>query len=118
MAVSTIPTAIPDKSSEDKFKEINEALCRALRPRRRKQSDTYGSSGFHKQYSKRISSAFRLWRTFQIWAWGVTRHFFTPVRQSGGRGAGAVVSGLVPKRGDLELETDISFPRCALGARR
>ncbi len=41
-----------DKASEEKFKEISEAYAVLSDPEKKKQYDTYGSTGFHQRYSQ------------------------------------------------------------------
>lgn len=41
-----------DKTAEAKFKEISEAYAVLSDPEKKKQYDTYGSSGFHQRYSQ------------------------------------------------------------------
>ncbi|BEQ13305.1 DnaJ C-terminal domain-containing protein [Desulfoferula mesophila] len=41
-----------DKEAEDKFKEINEAYAVLSDPKKKKEFDTYGSSGFKQRYSQ------------------------------------------------------------------
>src|ERR1035437_645563 len=53
LAVKYHPDRNPnDKSAEDKFKDINEAYAVLSDPEKKQQYDTFGSSGFHKQYSQ------------------------------------------------------------------
>ncbi|MBU0943009.1 MAG: J domain-containing protein [Proteobacteria bacterium] len=41
-----------DKAAEEKFKEISEAYAVLSDPNKKKQYDTYGSTGFHQRYSQ------------------------------------------------------------------
>ena len=41
-----------DKEAEDKFKELNEAYAVLSDPKKRSEYDTFGSAGFHQQYSQ------------------------------------------------------------------
>src|SRR3954465_13623546 len=53
LAVKYHPDRNPgNKTSEDKFKEINEAYAVQSDPKKKEEYDTYGSTGFHKQYSQ------------------------------------------------------------------
>ena len=122
LAVKYHPDRNPgDKSSEDKFKDINEAYAVLSDPQKKEQYDTYGSSGFHKQYSQEdIFRNFDFGGTFRDMGMGGDEDIFSRLfGRGGGRGGrgGGFRSG-PQKGGDLEMETDISFRDAALGAEK
>jgi DnaJ-class molecular chaperone len=117
LAVKFHPDRNPDdKGAEDKFKEINEAYAVLSDPQKKEQYDTYGSSGFHKQYSQEdIFRNFDFNRTFKDMGMGGGEDIFSRLFGRGGRGG--LRSG--PQKGaDLEMETDISFRDAAHGAEK
>lgn len=123
LAVKYHPDRNPgDKAAEDKFKEINEAYAVLSDPQKKEQYDTFGSSGFHKQYSQEdIFRGFDFNGTFKDMGVGggddiFSRLFGGAFGRGGGRG-GSFRAG--PQRGsDLEMETDVSFRDAALGAEK
>jgi curved DNA-binding protein len=121
LAVKFHPDRNPgDKSAEDKFKDINEAYAVLSDPQKKEQYDTYGSSGFHKQYSQEdIFRNFDFGGTFKDMGMGGGEDIFS--RLFGGRsargGRGGFRAG--PQRGsDLEMETDVSFRDSVQGAEK
>ena len=123
LAVKYHPDRNPnDKSAEDKFKEINEAYAVLSDPQKKEQYDTFGSSGFHKQYSQEdIFRGFDFGGTFKDMGMGGNEDIFSRLfggafGRGGGMGGG-YRSG--PQRGgDLEMETDISFRDAVNGAEK
>jgi curved DNA-binding protein len=118
LAVKYHPDRNPnDKTAEDKFKEINEAYAVLSDPKKKEEYDTYGSSGFHKQYSQEdIFRNFDFGGTFRDMGMGGDEDIFSRLFGRGGRGGGFRAG---PQRGgDLELETDVSFRDAALGAEK
>lgn len=123
LAVKYHPDRNPgDKAAEDKFKEINEAYAVLSDPQKKEQYDTFGSSGFHKQYSQEdIFRGFDFNGTFRDMGVGggedIFSRLFGGAFGRGGGGRGGFRSG--PQRGgDLEMETDVSFRDAALGAEK
>jgi len=123
LAVKYHPDRNPgDKSAEDKFKEINEAYAVLSDPQKKEQYDTFGSSGFHKQYSQEdIFRNFDFGGTFRDMGMGggediFSRLFGGAFGRGGGRGGGFRAGP--QKGGDLEMETDVSFRDAALGAEK
>lgn len=122
MAVKYHPDRNPgDKAAEDKFKEINEAYAVLSDPQKKEQYDTFGSSGFHKQYSQEdIFRGFDFNGTFKDMGVGGGDDIFS--RLFGGAfGRGGARGGFRagPQRGgDLEMETDVSFRDAAQGAEK
>lgn len=117
LAVKFHPDRNPDdKGAEDKFKEINEAYAVLSDPQKKEQYDTYGSSGFHKQYSQEdIFRNFDFNGTFKDMGMGGGEDIFSRFFGRGGRGG--LRSG--PQKGaDLEMETDINFRDAAHGAEK
>lgn len=120
LAVKYHPDRNPnDKSAEDKFKEINEAYAVLSDPEKKQQYDTFGSSGFHKQYSQED-----IFRGFD---------FGNAYKDMGGSGGGAedLFSRLfggafgrggfrsAPQKGaDHEMELTVSFRDAAQGAEK
>jgi len=121
LAVKFHPDRNPgDKSAEDKFKDINEAYAVLSDPQKKEQYDTYGSSGFHKQYSQEdIFRNFDFGGTFKDMGMGGGEDIFSRLfgGRSGRGGRGGFRAG--PQRGsDLEMETDVSFRDSVQGAEK
>ncbi|NVN89240.1 MAG: DnaJ domain-containing protein [Desulfuromonadales bacterium] len=122
LAVKYHPDRNPgDKSAEDKFKEINEAYAVLSDPKKKEEYDTYGSSGFHKQYSQEdIFRNFDFGGTFRDMGMGGGEDIFSRLF-GGGRGGRGGRGGFRagPQRGsDLEMETDVSFRDAVQGAEK
>ena len=118
LAVKYHPDRNPgDKTAEDKFKEINEAYAVLSDPQKKEQYDTYGSSGFHKQYSQEdIFRGFDFNGSFKDMGVGGGEDIFSHLFGGAfGRGNGR---GGPQKGGDLEMETDVSFRDAAQGAEK
>ena len=120
-AVKFHPDRNPDnKVAEDKFKEINEAYAVLSDPQKKEQYDTYGSSGFHRQFSREdIFRGFDFGKASRDMGGGgediFSRLFGSSFSHNGGRST--FRSG--PQRGgDLEMETEISFRDAALGVEK
>lgn len=126
LAVKYHPDRNPgDKSAEDKFKEINEAYAVLSDPKKKEEYDTYGSSGFHKQYSQEdIFRNFDFGGTFRDMGMGGGEDIFSRLFGGGGGFGGGRRGGRGgfrpgPQRGsDLELETDVSFRDAVQGAEK
>src|SRR6185369_12645284 len=94
LAVKFHPDRNPgDKSSEDKFKEINEAYAVLFDPQKKEKYDTFGSSGFHQQYSQEdIFRNFDFGGTFKDMGMGGNEDIFSRLFGGtfgrGGRGGG------------------------------
>ncbi|HEY3309139.1 MAG TPA: DnaJ C-terminal domain-containing protein [Desulfuromonadaceae bacterium] len=123
LAVKYHPDRNPgDKGAEDKFKELNEAYAVLSDPQKKEKYDTYGSSGFHQQYSQEdIFRNFDFGGTFKDMGMGGNDDIFSRLFGNafgrGGGGRGGFRPG--PQKGaDLEMETDISFRDAALGAEK
>jgi len=122
LAVKYHPDRNPnDKSAEDKFKEINEAYAVLSDPQKKEQYDTFGSSGFHKQYSQEdIFRGFDFGGTFKDMGMGGNEDIFSRLFGGAfGRGGGMGGYRPGPQRGsDLEMETDVSFRDAVNGAEK
>lgn len=130
LAVKYHPDRNPnDKSAEDKFKEINEAYAVLSDPQKKEQYDTFGSSGFHKQYSQEdIFRNFDFGNAYKDMGGGFggggAEDIFSRLFGGGfgggfGRGAGRGGFRAGPQKGsDLEMETDISFRDAVLGSEK
>ncbi len=126
LAVKYHPDRNPnDKSAEDKFKEINEAYAVLSDPKKKEQYDTFGSSGFHQQYSQEdIFRGFDFGNAYKDMGGGFggggaedifSRLFGGAFGRGGGRGG--FQAG--PQRGgDHEMEITVSFRDAALGAEK
>jgi curved DNA-binding protein len=122
LAVKYHPDRNPnDKAAEDKFKEINEAYAVLSDPKKKQEYDTYGSSGFHKQYSQEdIFRGFDFSNVYKDMGAGGDEDIFSRLFGGGfarGGGRGGFRGG--PQRGgDLEMEVDIGFRDAAQGAEK
>jgi DnaJ-class molecular chaperone len=121
LAVKFHPDRNPnDKTAEDKFKEINEAYAVLSDSKKKEEYDTYGSNGFHKQYSQEdIFRNFDFGGTFKDMGMGGGEDIFSRLFGGGsGRGSRGGFRGGPQKGSDLEMETDVSFRDAALGAEK
>ena len=122
LAVKYHPDRNPnDKTAEDKFKEINEAYAVLSDPKKKEEYDTYGSSGFHKQYSQEdIFRGFDFGNVYKDMGAGGGEDIFSRLFGGGfGRGGGRGGFRGGPQRGgDLEMEVEISFRDAAQGAEK
>jgi DnaJ-class molecular chaperone len=122
LAVKYHPDRNPnDKAAEDKFKDINEAYAVLSDPKKKEEYDTYGSSGFHKQYSQEdIFRGFDFGNAYKDMGAGGGEDIFS--RLFGGSfGRGGARGGFRggPQRGgDLEMEVEIGFRDAAQGAEK
>jgi DnaJ-class molecular chaperone len=122
LAVKYHPDRNPnDKSAEDRFKEINEAYAVLSDPKKKEEYDTYGSSGFHKQYSQEdIFRGFDFGNIYKDMGAGGGEDIFSRLFGGGfarGGGQGGFRRG--PQRGgDLEMEVEIGFRDAAQGAEK
>ena len=122
LAVKYHPDRNPDnKAAEDKFKEINEAYAVLSDPKKKEEYDTYGSSGFHKQYSQEdIFRGFDFSNAYKDMGAGGGEDIFSRLF-GGGFGRGGARGGFRggPLRGgDLEMEVEIGFRDAAQGAEK
>jgi curved DNA-binding protein len=122
LAVKYHPDRNPnDKAAEDKFKEINEAYAVLSDPKKKEEYDTYGSSGFHKQYSQEdIFRGFDFGNVYRDMGAGGGEDIFSRLFGGGfGRGGGRGGFRGGPQRGgDLEMEVEIGFRDAAQGAEK
>ena len=125
LAVKYHPDRNPnDKSAEDKFKVINEAYAVLSDPDKRQKYDTFGSSGFHQQYSQEdIFRGFDFGGAYKDMGGGFSGgsdDLFSRLFGGGfGRGGGRGGFQRGPPRGaDHEMEISISFRDAALGAEK
>ena len=127
LAVKYHPDRNPDdKSAEDKFKDINEAYAVLSDPEKKQQYDTFGSSGFHKQYSQEdIFRGFDFGNAYKDMGGGlggggaedIFSRLFGGAFGRGGGGRGGFRQG--PQKGaDHEMEVTVSFRDAAQGAEK
>jgi DnaJ-class molecular chaperone len=122
LAVKYHPDRNPnDKTAEDRFKEINEAYAVLSDPKKKEEYDTFGSSGFHKQYSQEdIFRGFDFSNVYKDMGAGGGEDIFSRLFGGGfGRGGGRGGFRSGPQRGgDLEMEIEIGFRDAAQGAEK
>jgi curved DNA-binding protein len=121
LAVKYHPDRNPnDKSAEDKFKVINEAYAVLSDPKKKEQYDTFGSSGFHQQYSQEdIFRGFDFGNAYKDMGGAGGEDIFSRLFGGAfGRGGGRGFRSGPQKGGDLEMETSISFRDAAQGAEK
>jgi len=122
LAVKYHPDRNPDnKAAEDKFKEINEAYAVLSDPKKKEEYDTFGSSGFHKQYSQEdIFRGFDFSNAYKDMGAGGGEDIFSRLFGGGfGRaGARGGFRGGPQRGGDLEMEVEIGFRDAAQGAEK
>ena len=123
LAVKYHPDRNPnDKSAEDKFKDINEAYAVLSDPQKKEQYDTFGSSGFHKQYSQEdIFRGFDFGNAYKDMGGGGGAEDIFSRLFGGSFGRGGERGGFrsAPQRGvDHEMELTISFRDAAQGAEK
>ncbi len=122
LAVKYHPDRNPnDKTAEDTFKGINEAYAVLSDPKKKEEYDTYGSSGFHKQYSQEdIFRGFDFSNAYKDMGAGGGDDIFSRLFGGGfARGGGRGGFRSAPQRGgDLEMELDIGFRDAAQGAEK
>ena len=122
LAVKYHPDRNPDnRAAEDKFKEINEAYAVLSDPKKKEEYDTYGSSGFHKQYSQEdIFRGFDFGNAYKGMGAGGGEDIFSRLfgGSFGGRAGRAGFHSGPQKGGDLEMETDVSFRDAVQGAEK
>lgn len=124
LAVKYHPDRNPnDKSAEDKFKEINEAYAVLSDPEKKQQYDTFGSSGFHKQYSQEdIFRGFDFGNAYKDMGGsggGADDLFSRLFGGAFGRGGGRGGFRSAPQKGaDHEMELTVSFRDAAQGAEK
>ncbi len=125
LAVKYHPDRNPgDKSAEEKFKEINEAYAVLSDPKKKEEYDTFGSSGFHKQYSQEdIFRNFDFSGAFRDMGMGggediFSRLFGGAFGGAGRRGRGGFRAASPQRGSDLEMGTDVSFRDAVQGAEK
>jgi DnaJ-class molecular chaperone len=122
LAVKYHPDRNPnDKAAEDRFKDINEAYAVLSDPKKKEEYDTYGSNGFHKQYSQEdIFRGFDFGNAYKDMGAGGGEDIFS--RLFGGSfsrgGARGGFRGGPQRGGDLEMEVEIGFRDAAQGAEK
>jgi curved DNA-binding protein len=121
LAVKYHPDRNPgDKASEEKFKEINEAYAVLSDPQKKEQYDTFGSSGFHQQFSQEdIFRGFDFSNVYKDMGAGGGEDIFSRLFGGAfGRGGRGGFRAAPLKGSDLEMETDVSFRDAAQGAEK
>ncbi|GFE62266.1 DnaJ C-terminal domain-containing protein [Geobacter sp. AOG2] len=122
LAVKYHPDRNPgDKASEDKFKEINEAYAVLSDAKKKEEYDTFGSSGFHRQYSQEdIFRGFDFGNAYKDMGAGGGEDIFSRLFGGAfGRGGGRGGFRAAPQKGaDHEMETDVTFRDAAQGAEK
>ncbi len=122
LAVKYHPDRNPDnKVAEDKFKEINEAYAVLSDPEKKQKYDTFGSNGFHQQYSQEdIFRGFDFGNAYKDMGGGgggggADDIFSRLFGRGGGRGG---FRSAPQKGGDHEMELTVSFRDAAQGAEK
>ena len=122
LAVKYHPDRNPgDKTAEEKFKDINEAYAVLSDPQKKEQYDTFGSSGFHKQFSQEdIFRGFDFNNVYKDMGAGGGEDIFSRLFGGafGGRGARPGFRQAPQRGNDLEMETSVSFRDAVMGAEK
>lgn len=108
-----------NSEAEEKFKEINEAYAVLSDPEKRRQYDSFGASGFHKQFSQEdIFRNFDFSGTFRDMGMGSGDDVFSRLFGGAfGRGRGRSSRG--PRPGaDLAMSLEVGFSEAALGCEK
>lgn len=105
-----------DKNAEEKFKEINEAYAVLSDPKKKEQYDTFGSSGFHQQYSQEdIFRGFDFGGTFKDMGMGGGEDIFSRIFSGAGRGGFRAA----PAQGqDHEMQLSVQFREAVEGVEK